>query len=125
MPRYRVEISRTDYYTVEVEASHESEARENAIEAISREENPEMDQTDGFETCGCTEIEAATETEPAEDEDPEEVFDERVDDATHAVMEQFGRLNLPNDVEQNSELMIRVNDALTQIFQEYKKAGRT
>lgn len=50
----------------------------------------------------------------------EDAYDEAVDEATHKTIEVFDDcLTLPdgNDL---SELMFRVNDALTQIFAEYK-----
>jgi hypothetical protein len=49
----------------------------------------------------------------------EDRFDEAVDDATHAVIGHFEYLGLP-DGEQLSDLMVRVNDALTALFSEWK-----
>jgi hypothetical protein len=49
----------------------------------------------------------------------EDRFDETVDDATHSVMTHFDWLDLP-DGDELSDLMVRVNDALTALFQEYK-----
>jgi len=49
----------------------------------------------------------------------EDTFDDAVDDATQAVIGIFDFLDLPvND--ELSDLMVRVNDALTQLFEEYK-----
>lgn len=49
----------------------------------------------------------------------EDRFDDSVDNATHAVMEHFNWLDLPDGVGMTN-LMYRVNDALTAIFADYK-----
>ena len=46
-------------------------------------------------------------------------FDDSVDDATHAVITAFEWCGLPQG-DQLSDLMVRINDAIAAIMQEYK-----
>jgi hypothetical protein len=57
-------------------------------------------------------------TEPPSQE-TEDHFDDSVDSATHAVIAEFEWMGLPEG-DQLSELMVRINDALTQLMQEWK-----
>lgn len=53
-------------------------------------------------------------------QETEDAFDQSVDDATHAVMENFEWMGLPDHgMDQRSELMVRINDAITGIMREY------
>ena len=49
-------------------------------------------------------------------------FDDAVDEATHAVMEAFEWLGLPDEpaMDQRGELIVRINDAIAGIMREYK-----
>lgn len=49
----------------------------------------------------------------------EDKFDESCDDATHAVIAEFEWMGLPEG-DQLSELMVRINDAITAVMQEWK-----
>lgn len=51
----------------------------------------------------------------------DEMFDESVDEATHAVIARFDWMGLPEGGEL-FDLMVRINDALTQIMNDYKGA---
>ena len=51
--------------------------------------------------------------------DTEDQFDTAVDDATHAVIAEFEWMDLPEG-DQLSDLMVRINDAITAIMQDYK-----
>jgi hypothetical protein len=48
----------------------------------------------------------------------EEVFDEMVDEATHAAIECFHPLGLP-DGDQLSDLMVRLNDAIASVMRDW------
>lgn len=52
-------------------------------------------------------------------DDIEDLFDECVDDATHAVIASFERFTLPEG-DGLSDLMVRINDAISAIMQDYK-----
>lgn len=53
------------------------------------------------------------------EQEKEDAFDEGVDAATQRVIEEFDFLGLPEG-ESLSDLMVRVNDTLTQLFAEFK-----
>lgn len=52
-------------------------------------------------------------------QETEDRFDESVDNATHAVIAEFEWMGLPEG-DQLSDLMVRVNDAITAVMQEWK-----
>jgi hypothetical protein len=67
----------------------------------------------------CEGPEAAAGPEPGGEA---EHFDESVDDATHGVMSTFAWLpKLPTDTDEQWTLMVRINDALTAIMQDYRE----
>lgn len=49
----------------------------------------------------------------------EDHFDEAVDNATHAVITEFEWMPLPEG-DTLSDLMVRINDAITSLMQDYK-----
>lgn len=57
----------------------------------------------------------------------DDAFDEALDDATHAVfarfetLERLGFAKLPENSDDRFDLMVRINDALTQIMGDYRK----
>lgn len=55
MPKYVVELSHTNYYTIIVEADDPSDAREAALEQICDMDADDLvfDHCDGFQTTGC------------------------------------------------------------------------
>lgn len=60
MKTYKVEISRTDYFSVEVEADGEAEARQAALDTICQADDPMgafFTHSEGFDTEGCEEDE--------------------------------------------------------------------
>lgn len=48
-----------------------------------------------------------------------DAFDAMVDDATHAAIEQFHALGLPEDTEQMSEIMVALNDAIAGVMRDW------
>ena len=62
MKKFTVEVSRTDWYTLVVEAEDKDEAREQALEDIYQMDENDLesardkDNYEGFLTCACSEI---------------------------------------------------------------------